>query len=271
MIDFNQYLRNIYGVKNGTTNSYMKAIEILDNILKEIDIRYSSGKSIVSITDPGEIYSLYEYVKSEEKKMKKGEDSIFIHGLSNQKSYPGKGFCSAAVKSLFNYRESLIQQEALDCLRTTKNNNQLMNNLKKITSISETEVNAEIHQRIGQNVFREVLLEIYKCKCCVSGLNIKELLRASHILPWAENTANRLNPENGLCLSVLYDAAFDKYLISFDEDYKMVVSPYIRDYYTNATVKSYFSKYEGKKLTLPEKFIPNTKFLEKHREKLIGG
>ena len=118
--------------------------------------------------------------------------------------------------------------------------------------------------------FRSVLLEIYGGQCCVCGLSIKELLRASHILPWAESKPNRLNPENGICLSATYDAAFDKYLISFDDDYRMVVSPYIREFYTNDAAKEYFERYEGKQLALPYKFSPNKEFLSKHREKLIG-
>ena len=134
--------------------------------------------------------------------------------------------------------------------------------------MSDTESNAEVHQRIGQNVFRSVLLEIYNGKCCVCGLNIMELLRASHIIPWSENKEQRLNPENGLCLSATYDVAFDRNLISFDDDYKMVVSRYIKDFYTNEVAKEYFKKYEGKQLMMPNKFYPNKDLLRRHLNKL---
>lgn len=270
MEEFEEYLRLTYGVVNGTANSYKKAIIILDNIFDQYDVMNFSGKSIASITDVGVINSLYEFVKAEEKKMRVGEDCIFKFGKSNQQSYPKKGFCSAAVRSLLNFRESIIQRKATECVKLTDDTSQLVNKLKRITAISDTESNAEIHQRIGQNAFRCVLLEIYRGRCCVCGLNIKEVLRASHILPWAENKANRLNPENGLCLSATYDAAFDKYLISFDDDYRMIVSPYIREFYTNDATKEYFEKYEGKQLELPYKFNPNKEFLSKHRANLIG-
>ena len=48
----------------------------------------------------------------------------------------------------------------------------------------------------------------------------------SHHCPraWAEGEANRLDPENALCLSATYDAAFDRHLISFDEHYRLIVS-----------------------------------------------
>ncbi|MGN0213842.1 MAG: HNH endonuclease [Muribaculaceae bacterium] len=270
MEGFNQYLRRTYGVASGTANSYIMAIRILDNIFEQYDVLNFAGNSIVTITDAGVIYSLYEFVKAEEKKMKDRKDSIFKFGKPTQRSYPRGGFCSAAVRSLFNYREAIIQQKATEFVQRTESASKLIKKLKTITSISNTDVDAEIHQRIGQNVFRSILLEIYNGQCCVCGLNIKELLRASHILPWSESKPNRLNPENGLCLSATYDAAFDKYLISFDEDYRMIVSPYIRDFYTNETAKEYFEKYEGKQLTLPYKFNPSKEFLSKHREKVIG-
>lgn len=270
MKNFDEYLKRTYGLKTGTASSYKKAIDILDNIFKHYEAFDYAGNSIVNISDPGEVYNLYEFVKSEERKMKAGKDSIFKYGKATQQSYPIKGFCSAAVRSLFNYRESIIQQRATEYVQQIQDTSNLIKQLNKITFIADTESQAEIHQRIGQNVFRSVLLEIYRGQCCVCGLNIKELLRASHILPWAENKHNRLNPENGLCLSATYDAAFDKFLISFDNDYRMIVSPYIRDFYTNDAAKEYFERYEGKQLKLPYKFCPNKEFLGKHREKVIG-
>ena len=82
----------------------------------------------------------------------------------------------------------------------------------------------------------------------ISGIGIYEsvsgypdIRRASHISEWAEGEANRLNPENGLCLSATYDAAFDRHLISFDEHYRLIVSKAIKDQYTDAAAKSYLS------------------------------
>ena len=270
MEEFAEYLRRTYGTASGTVSSYKTAIKILDNIFEQHDVLNFAGKSIVSISDMCEINSLYEFVKAEEKKMRAKEESIFRYGKDSKQSYPKKGFCSAAVRSLFNYRESIIQHKATELAQITDSKSKLVKRLQEIITNSGTESNAEVHQRIGQNVFRSLLLEIYGGQCCVCGLNIKELLRASHILPWAESKTNRLNPENGLCLSATYDAAFDKYLISFDNDYRMIVSPYIRDFYTNDTAKEYFERYEGKQLVLPYKFIPNKEFLSKHRAKVIG-
>ena len=84
----------------------------------------------------------------------------------------------------------------------------------------------------------------------------------------ADNEAG--NPENGLCLSATYDAAFDRHLISFDERYRLVVSKAIKDHYADAAAKSYFLDLEGQKMSLPAKFLPSQTLLEKHRALLAG-
>ena len=132
---------------------------------------------------------------------------------------------------------------------------------------TEKEVRAK--HRLGQDMFRHMLLDIYKSKCCVCGLEIPEVLRASHIVPWSEREDTRLDPANGLCLSATYDAAFDKHLITFDEDYRLVLSPTLKDVYSSEAFKTHFLNYEGKKISLPSIFIPSQVFLEEHRERLI--
>jgi len=100
------------------------------------------------------------------------------------------------------------------------------------------------------------------------GFSLADIFRTSHINPWAEDEENRLNPENGLCLSATYDAAFDRHLISFDEHYRLVVSKEIKDHYTDAAAKSYFIDREGEKIIMPTKYLPSQTLLAKHRELL---
>ena len=64
--------------------------------------------------------------------------------------------------------------------------------------------------RVNQSVFRQMILKTYEGRCTISGVDLPELLVAGHIVPWAENESERLNPENGLCLSNLYDKAYEK-------------------------------------------------------------
>ncbi|GAB1357715.1 HNH endonuclease [Cloacibacterium normanense] len=86
----------------------------------------------------------------------------------------------------------------------------------------------EIKTRVNQNVFRQMVISNYTGKCAISGIDIPELLVASHIVPWSINEEERLNPENGICFSALYDKAFDKGLIAIDEQYKILLSKKLR-------------------------------------------
>ena len=74
-----------------------------------------------------------------------------------------------------------------------------------------TEVERWVVQRVGQDIFRRGLLEYWDGRCAVTGLDVPELLRASHIKPWADcdTDAERLDVFNGLLLAPHLDAAFD--------------------------------------------------------------
>lgn len=81
--------------------------------------------------------------------------------------------------------------------------------------------------RLGQGPFRTALMIRWDGACPLPGIREPALLRASHIVPWnrCETDAERLNPENGLLLSALWDAAFDRGLITFGDDGAAVASP----------------------------------------------
>ncbi|MFT4255888.1 MAG: HNH endonuclease signature motif containing protein [Pseudoxanthomonas sp.] len=75
---------------------------------------------------------------------------------------------------------------------------------------------ALVKQRVGQAFFRRAVLSSYGERCCISGVNDKRFLVASHIVPWNEDAAIRLHPGNGLCLSAMHDKAFDKHCVLAD-------------------------------------------------------
>ena len=81
--------------------------------------------------------------------------------------------------------------------------------------------------RIGQGRFRKALLERWEARCPLTGITEPRLLLASHIVPWnrCESDAERVNPENGLLLSALWDAAFDGGLVSFADDGAAIPAP----------------------------------------------
>ncbi len=81
--------------------------------------------------------------------------------------------------------------------------------------------------RIGQGKYRDELLE--ECPFCpITMINDERLLIASHIKPWAVSSdREKVDPHNGYMLSPLYDKLFDRGLISFTDDRKMIVSNWI--------------------------------------------
>lgn len=86
-------------------------------------------------------------------------------------------------------------------------------------------------QRIGQDIFRASLLEYWQSRCPLTGITDPALLRASHIVPWkdCETDAERLDVHNGLLLSALWDAAFDRGLVTLDDEGKPEFSPQLSE------------------------------------------
>ena len=92
-----------------------------------------------------------------------------------------------------------------------------------------TEIERLVKQRVGQDTFREALLDYWGGACAVTGIAIPEMLRASHAKPWSEceSDEERLDVFNGFLLSANLDALFDRGLISFDADGRLLVSSQI--------------------------------------------
>ena len=132
---------------------------------------------------------------------------------------------------------------------------------------------AVIKQRVNQNVFRSMVLSNYEERCAISGINITELLVASHIVPWAESTSQqKLNPENGICLSALYDKAFDRGLITISpDDYTVSLSSALLEYESQDYFEKFFSCIRGKELDMPIEHKPNKDFLAYHRDNIFKG
>ena len=98
----------------------------------------------------------------------------------------------------------------------------------------------------------------------MSGLSDSRLLIASHIVPWSRDRANRLNPNNGLCLSAIHEHAFDKGLISLTDDGRVMLSDEIRKR-DEVFIKTTFLPLENQLIEIPERFSPDHKFLHHHR------
>ncbi|MBQ0161350.1 MAG: HNH endonuclease [Bacteroidales bacterium] len=269
---FEDYVFTVFGHKAGTAKSYITAIRIIDKMLAYDDVFGLGGTSITCVNNPELLNRIVSFVCEQQTLYINGEPSIFRNIDPGQVSYPKKRFCSAAVKQLLHYQAFELREAKADALVTTASaGSKVSSKLIEFFSIDKvgSDKLVETTVRIGQHYFRKMVLANYDNKCCITGLNVPQTLRASHIVAWKEDKKNRMNPENGLCLSATYDAAFDRHLISFDEDYRMIISREIKEYYTNQATKDYFEKYEGSQINLPIKFLPSQKLLEKHRKLIV--
>ncbi|WP_233231636.1 HNH endonuclease [Tichowtungia aerotolerans] len=273
------YAGNVQG--SNKASSYIRALVLLDGILRQTGLL--EHRDFWSIESVDEIDRLYKYALE----FQKEEGSIFLHsGLPP--SYGRNGYYSAALKS---YQQFLVLRQYEDGLWDVYNTSgidptELGKKLarKKIkfaeTLVEDRDVDFSTKEgkdilrqtkaRVNQKFFRDMILVDYETQCCVTGLNIPAVLRASHIVGWAEDKANRMNPANGLCLSATYDAAFDRHLISFDDDFRMILSPGLKEHYSNEAFKTHFLAFEGKLISPPKRFCPDQSFLEKHRQKLVA-
>lgn len=126
---------------------------------------------------------------------------------------------------------------------------------------------AVVKTRVNQSFFRRTVLASYDNKCCITGMSVPELLVASHIVPWAVDAKNRMNPCNGLCLNALHDKAFDKGLITITTDYLLKLSKTIIANNSDALLS--FTAYSNKRITLPQRFNPTKQFLEYHNKNVF--
>ena len=161
-------------------------------------------------------------------------------------------------KILANLEKQSIETKFAEILAGTEN-------LKGETKIRE------VKTRVNQNIFRQIVLANYNRKCAITGIDLPDLLVASHIIPWSQNEVERLNPENGICLSSLYDRAYDKGLIGITEKYQIVLSSELKTKEKKEFYPSTFGNISGIILQLPQKYLPKKEFLQYHLDTVFRG
>lgn len=258
---------------SGKANSYASAIKILDEVLPYQNVINLHGQSLYDIHDIAVLEEVWTLVKEEVKKMKDGRPNIFDNGKPNQKSYPLGGFCSAALTSLMDYLQFDGAKRIVS--KETDPHNISTRLIKHFDIAKEGEdVDSQTKRRRGQDFFRRMILANYGGRCALTDIDIPELLLASHIIPWKDkyNKKERLNPCNGICLSALYDKAFDKGLITFSpDDYSVCLSSALRENETKEYYDLFFGCIIGRKLTMPAEYLPNRNFLAYHRDHVFIG
>lgn len=132
-----------------------------------------------------------------------------------------------------------------------------------------TEVERTIRARRVQNFFRQAVLVSYESQCALTGIALPALLTASHIIPWSENERRRADPRNGLCLNPLHDRAFDRGLLTFDEELRAIVSPQLKTDSPPPLHAEFLVGIAGQQLRLPVRFEPDVAALAWHRREVF--
>lgn len=189
------------------------------------------------------------------------------HGMSG-----GESICLPLFEQYCNHREELfVEAEEIKARMQDRTIEQTLG----ITDTDKigTTIEALVKLRVNQHVFRTMILNNYNNTCAVTGITIPKFLVASHIIPWSANDPNRLNPENGICLSPLYDKLFDQGFISVSpDDYTILLSKELKAHKSQPYYSKHFGSVEHKPLILPSgiEHKPNPTFLEYHNEHIFA-
>jgi putative restriction endonuclease len=125
-----------------------------------------------------------------------------------------------------------------------------------------------VRVRVNQRFFRTTVLTSYASRCCITGLEIPMLLSASHIAPWAKDQNNRMNPRNGLCLTLLHHKAFDAGLITITPEFRVRVSSSLATS-SKSDANKIFTRYANQLAQLPRRFLPDPSLLEWHNQTIF--
>lgn len=125
----------------------------------------------------------------------------------------------------------------------------------------------EIAVRQKQSVFRKRVLDNFNHRCCLTGVSEQELLVASHIIPWSSKVETRLDPANGLCLSVLYDKLFDSGYFTLDDNLKVQI-PVKR---FDSIIDDWLERINGQKISSPSECDISRTALEYHSTEIFMG
>jgi putative restriction endonuclease len=167
-----------------------------------------------------------------------------------------------------NWEELVLQSEYLYSKFT---NNKIQDSLEikdEYDSYMGIDKERLVKTRINQLFFRNAVLASYNFKCAVTGIDIPELLNASHIIPWSKNEKLRLNPRNGICLNTLHDRAFDRGLISINKNYELILSSKLEN---KSYTTDFFKIFQNKAIELPDKFLPDKSYLKYHYDNIFQG
>lgn len=153
-----------------------------------------------------------------------------------------------------------------DVAKEIKNNGQSPEDIARDDYFIEDKLK-QVKSREKQSWFRGKVLSNFNNKCCISGIKETDLLVASHIIPWSDEKNYRLDPANGLCLSLLFDGLFDKGYITFTDDLFVQITPTFRK--LSFDLQKILISLNGKQADRPQHYKIKKEYLKYHRDNIF--
>ena len=124
-------------------------------------------------------------------------------------------------------------------------------------------------ERLGQQFFRNCVLNAYNSRCCISGITSPELLEACHIISWSEDSTLRTHPSNGLCLNPFFHKGYDLGYVGISPDYSIYIAASLLED-NRSPFTRFLTQLNGTKITLPSKFYPRRDLLALRFEQFLA-
>lgn len=278
--DFTNFINETNTPGSNKAGSYVRALKYLNVMLRECSPDWKDLGDIFEVDSIATLKKLHRLALDEGVK---GEASIFAQA-DVPPSYLKNRFCAGALRALIGYRLALEQDTEMgnrlasttDPLVVAKTIEQaplpepkffLEGNVNPQSKEGKAALSRNLEVR-NRRFFTRLVLSNFDNACCLTGLDVPATLRACLIV--SEDKKKAFSPDNALCLSATYAAAFKEHLISFDEDNRMILSPALREHATSEIFHHTFKTYEGAHMRTALRFQPSARLLAMHREKLAS-
>lgn len=244
ILAFNLYLKTPFGKTHSTNKDIIHLANLINRTPSSVALRLANFASVDPVLQARGI---------------KGMDG-------------GKKIVQPIWDEFFNNQEELIflSEQILAQKENTSIEKKFEDILFDIKDLKGQDIIRAVKTRVNQSVFRQMVLSNYNNKCAITGIDIPELLLASHIVPWSKNEEHRLNPENGICFSALYDKAFDKGLIGINTNHEIILSDTVKGKKEIEFFTKYFAPIENQKIIVAQKYLPRRDFLEYHLDTIFN-
>lgn len=246
---------NIFGERNGTDSLYKFKQKIVNYRNSENPFHKNPNIGCIILTDPIFFHK---------------RDWISVPESWSRSIVQGKSYDTDSIegKQLWEKVEVLLQEYQLfDRTETDKDS--------ILYSVKEEEQNDNYVRkyltkvRIGQGAFRVQLTDAYNRRCSISGEKTLPVLEAAHIKPHSESGPNKVS--NGILLRSDMHKLYDAGYLTFTEDYKVEISPRIKEEFENG--KEYYRFHGNQLIILPENITnrPAREYIEWHNNNIYNG